>query len=111
MSKPQGRLIWILFLATVFVAQAFAQGGATGAITGTVEDNSGAIIANAEVRITNQDTEVLERTRQIGADGVFTAPLLPGGTIFGPSPCRLRPESTFATLMFASPKPRASSPN
>jgi hypothetical protein len=79
MLKLQRRLISILFLATVFLAQAFAQGGATGAITGTVEDNSGAIIANAEVRITNQDTKVLERTVQTGGDGVFTAPLLPVG--------------------------------
>jgi hypothetical protein len=79
MSKLQIRLISILFLATAFITQAFAQGGATGAITGTVQDNSGAIIANAEVRITNQDTKVLERTVQTGADGTFTAPLLPVG--------------------------------
>jgi hypothetical protein len=57
-----------------------AQGGATGAITGTVQDPSGAFIANAEVRITNQDTNVLERSVKTGADGAFTAPLLPVGT-------------------------------
>src|ERR1700723_2253165 len=80
MPKLQGRFIWISFLATVFVAQAFAQGGATGAITGTIQDPSGAVVANAEVRITNQDTGVLERSVKTGADGSFTAPLLPVGT-------------------------------
>jgi len=79
MPKLQGRFIWISFLATVFVAQAFAQGGATGAITGTIQDPSGAVVANAEVRITNQDTGVLERSVTSGADGSFTAPLLPAG--------------------------------
>jgi len=79
MLKPQGRLIWISFLATAFIAQAFAQGGATGAITGTIQDPSGAVVANAQVRITNQDTGVLERSATSGADGSFTAPLLPAG--------------------------------
>jgi len=79
MPKLQGRFIWISFLATVFIAQAFAQGGATGAITGTIQDPSGAVVANAEVRITNQDTGVLERSVTSGADGSFTAPLLPAG--------------------------------
>ena len=63
-----------------FGVQAFAQGGATGAINGTVQDPSGALVANAEVRVTNHDTNVLERTVQTGADGTFTAPLLPVGT-------------------------------
>jgi len=59
---------------------AFGQGGATGAISGTVQDPSGAVVANADVRITNQDTNVLERTVASGPDGVFTATLLPVGT-------------------------------
>ncbi len=79
MPKLQGRFIWISFLATAFVAQAFAQGGATGAITGTIQDPSGAVVANAEVRITNQETGVLERSVTSGPDGSFTAPLLPAG--------------------------------
>ena len=79
MPKLQGSLIWISFLATAFIAQAFAQGGATGAITGTIQDPSGAVVAGAEVRITNQETGVLERSVTSGADGSFTAPLLPAG--------------------------------
>jgi hypothetical protein len=81
MSSPiQRRLIRISFTALALIAQAIAQGGATGAVTGVVQDSSGAFIANAEVRITNQATKVLERTVKTGADGSFTAPLLPVGT-------------------------------
>jgi len=80
MSSSLLKLAGIVFIALTLIGQAFAQGGATGAITGTVQDASGAIIANAEVRITNQDTKVLERTAKTGADGSFTAPLLPVGT-------------------------------
>src|SRR3982075_2989489 len=80
------KLIWVSFVAVVFAAvvalsaEGFAQGGATGAITGTVQDASGAFIANAEVQITNQDTGVLERTVRTDASGSFTTPLLPVGT-------------------------------
>jgi hypothetical protein len=79
MPKLPARLIWISFLTASFVAQAFAQGGATGAITGTIQDPSGAVVANADVRITNQETGVLERSVTSGPDGSFTAPLLPAG--------------------------------
>jgi len=72
-------LIWISFFAIAFVAQAFAQGGATGAINGTIEDPSGAVVANAAVRITNQETGELERNASSGTDGSFTVPLLPAG--------------------------------
>jgi hypothetical protein len=79
MPKLQSRLISIGVLAALLVTQAFAQGGATGAITGTIQDPSGAFVPNAEVRITNQETGVLERSVTSGADGSFTAPLLPVG--------------------------------
>jgi hypothetical protein len=74
------RLIALSLLVFALTALTFGQGGATGAISGTVQDPSGAVIANAEVRITNQDTNVLERTVATGPDGAFTAPLLPVGT-------------------------------
>jgi len=80
MPRYSIRVVLLIFIAIGFAAQAFAQGGATGAITGTVQDPSGAFIANADVRITNQDTSVLERTLKTAADGTFTAPLLPVGT-------------------------------
>lgn len=76
---------WNRFIATsvavlALVAGALAQGGATGAILGTVQDPSGAFVANAEVRVTNQDTNVVERSVTTGPDGTFTAALLPVGT-------------------------------
>src|ERR1039457_7073093 len=74
------RFVVLSVIALALSIQVMAQGGATGAITGTVQDPSGAFIANAEVRITNQDTNVLERSVKTGADGAFTAPLLPVGT-------------------------------
>jgi hypothetical protein len=74
------RFVVLSVIALALSIQVLAQGGATGAITGTVQDPSGAFIANAEVRITNQDTNVLERSVKTGADGAFTAPLLPVGT-------------------------------
>src|SRR5437879_5592470 len=76
---------WKKFIAIgvatlALAAAALGQGGATGAITGTVQDPSGAFVANATVQITNRDTGVLERTVTTGPDGTFTAPLLPVGT-------------------------------
>ena len=61
-------------------AAMFGQGGATGAISGTVQDPSGALVGSAQVQITDQNTEELQRTIMTGPDGVFTAPLLPVGT-------------------------------
>ena len=78
--KLQIKSVWIGILAVAFLAQAFAQGGATGAITGTAQDASGASVADAEVRITDQGTGVVERTVTTSADGSFTAALLPAGT-------------------------------
>ena len=76
---------WKKFIASSVAALAlapgaFGQGGATGAIAGTVQDPSGAFVANANVRITNQDTNVLERSVTTGPDGSFIAPLMPVGT-------------------------------
>ena len=66
----------VLALATV----AAAQGGATGAISGTVTDVTGAVLAGAQVQIINQDTGAVARTLKTDASGSFTAPLLPVAT-------------------------------
>jgi len=60
--------------------QAFAQGGATGAISGTVLDPTGAVVANADVRMINQDTGTVTRATKTDASGTFTATLLPVAT-------------------------------
>src|ERR1700751_2156674 len=74
------KLIASSVAALALAALAFGQGGATGAIAGTVQDPSGAFVANANVRITNQDTNVQERSVTTGPDGSFIAPLMPVGT-------------------------------
>ena len=79
MAKVSIRLAVFIAMVVGLAVQGLAQGGATGAMAGTVQDPSGAFVANAEVRITNQDTGVLERTVQTGTDGSFIAPLLPVG--------------------------------
>jgi hypothetical protein len=66
---------WLL----AWTAQGFCQGGATGAIEGTVLDPSGAVVANAEIRIIDQDTGVLARTLRTDEGGSFRALLLAVG--------------------------------
>jgi hypothetical protein len=75
-----GRTIWINLIVAAFAIASFGQGGATGAISGTVQDPSGALVPGAEVRITNQDTGAVARTAKTDANGSFTATLLPVGT-------------------------------
>jgi len=58
----------------------FPQGGATGAITGTVSDASGAVVAGAKVDIVNEGTGQAERHVTSDSTGAFSATLLPVGT-------------------------------
>ncbi|HTR66661.1 MAG TPA: carboxypeptidase-like regulatory domain-containing protein, partial [Terriglobales bacterium] len=62
-------------LSTPFL---FGQGGGTGAIVGTVTDNTGAVVANAAVDVTNTGTGVVQHT-QTGSSGDFTLPSLNPG--------------------------------
>jgi Carboxypeptidase regulatory-like domain/TonB dependent receptor len=80
MPKLLSKQFWVALIFLALSGRALAQGGATGAITGTVEDPSGAVVANADVRIVNQDTGVLTRAVKTDASGSFTATLLPVGT-------------------------------
>ncbi len=59
---------------------AFGQGGATGAISGSVVDTSGGAVAGADVQIIDTRTEVVVRKLPTGTDGSFVAQLLPPGT-------------------------------
>ena len=67
----------IVALSLALTTAAVAQGGATGAISGTVTDVTGAVVAGAQVQIINQDTGITARTLKTDASGAFTAPLLP----------------------------------
>src|SRR3984885_6784903 len=68
-----------LFIACL-TGLVFAQGGATGAITGTVSDAAGAVVANAKVDIVSEATRQVERHVTTDSAGAFTATLLPVGT-------------------------------
>src|SRR5438309_3143840 len=80
MPRAVSKLFLIALAVLALFGQMFAQGGATGAITGTVLDPSGAVVANADVRIVNQGTGFIARTTKTDANGSFTATLLPVGT-------------------------------
>src|SRR5947209_2090659 len=80
MPRAASKLFLIALAVLALFGQMFAQGGATGAITGTVLDPSGAVVAGAEVRIVNQGTGFIARTTKTDANGSFTATLLPVGT-------------------------------
>src|SRR5439155_22894415 len=70
-----------LVLAGILMStRAYAQGGATGAISGVVVDTSGGSVAEAEVQIIDTRTESLARKVSTNADGLFVVPLLPPGT-------------------------------
>src|SRR5580700_8088083 len=74
------RSLAVLFVAVVSLASLmFAQGGATGAISGVVQDSSGAVIANARVSVTSEATGEVLRQLKTDASGLFNALLLPAG--------------------------------
>ncbi len=68
-----------VLLGLAIAGQVLAQGGATGAISGTVLDPSGAVVSGADVHIINQDTGVASRATKTDSSGSFTATLLPVG--------------------------------
>jgi hypothetical protein len=85
MQKSLLAVAGILLLAIfslIGVPAAFGQGGATGAISGTVQDTSGGSVADAEVQIVRSSTEQLVRRMNTAPDGTFQATLLPPGTYY-----------------------------
>ena len=63
----------------VMPARSAAQTAGTGALSGTVTDASGSVIAGAQVRVTSENSGEV-RTVTTGAPGSFTVPLLLPGT-------------------------------
>jgi hypothetical protein len=84
MHRTYRLLVAVVLVCLVGLAGAgertYGQGGATGAISGVVEDASGGTVAGADVQII--DTRTAEVTRKVssGADGSFVVTLLPPGT-------------------------------
>ena len=72
-------ILFVLIAWIVGVPAAFAQGGATGAISGTVADSSGGSVADADVQIISEATGTLIRRLPTSAEGTFVATLLPPG--------------------------------
>jgi hypothetical protein len=73
------RVLFLLVVTLFFANLLHAQGGANGTVLGTVTDNSGAVLANATVDVTNTSTNVTNHT-QTTSSGDFTIPFLPPGT-------------------------------
>src|SRR5882757_965283 len=67
------------FAVVLGAGNAYGQGGATGAISGTVLDSGGGSVADADVQIINIATDTVTRKVATGTDGTFVAPLLPPG--------------------------------
>jgi hypothetical protein len=76
------RLSYVAILVVVLLGAKCAngQGGATGAISGSVVDTSSGSVAGADVQIIDTRTEVVVRKLPTGSDGSFVAQLLPPGT-------------------------------
>src|SRR6202790_2884850 len=72
-------ILFVLNAWIIGVPAAFAQGGATGAISGMVADSSGGSVADADVQIISEATGTLIRRLPTSADGTFVATLLPPG--------------------------------
>jgi len=73
-------IVGIVLSIAVSTGLAFAQGGATGAISGTVQDPTGAVLAGAKVDIVSNATDQLARQVMTDSAGIYTATLLPVGT-------------------------------
>jgi len=72
-------LMPILLVILASDGVSLAQLSTTGTITGSVTDNSGGVVPQASIAITNRDTGE-KRTTASNADGTFAAPALPVGT-------------------------------
>ncbi|MGH9968190.1 MAG: carboxypeptidase regulatory-like domain-containing protein [Pyrinomonadaceae bacterium] len=79
-SGIAARLFLALALVLALIGSAFAQGGSTGAISGSVKDENGAAVPGAQVEVVNAVTGVTERTISGDDSGNFTVTQLPPGT-------------------------------
>ena len=81
MKTTRGVLALLIFAMLLTGARSvFAQGGATGALDGTVLDSSGGAVGDAGVTITDERTGNVVRTLRTSASGTFVGTLLPPST-------------------------------
>jgi hypothetical protein len=73
------KLALLCGMILLIAAGAYGQGGGNAAMTGTVTDPSGAVIAQAHVTMTQVGTEV-KRTAATNVNGQFTIPSVPPAT-------------------------------
>ena len=71
------RAVCRIFVFSLTIGVAMAQ-MRNSTITGTVTDQSGAVVANATVRVTNRQTNTVSATNT-NAAGIYTVPYLPQG--------------------------------
>jgi Carboxypeptidase regulatory-like domain len=74
------RMFLFLIFISSLMGSVFAQAGSTGAISGTVRDEKGAIVTGAQVEVVNATTGVTERTTTSDGNGNFGVTQLPPGT-------------------------------
>jgi hypothetical protein len=78
-SSGRPRVILVLIaLVVMWSALAFAQGGATSSVTGTVTDTTGAVVPGADIVLTNVADGTTYNAIS-GDNGSFTIPALPPG--------------------------------
>jgi len=72
-------LAFLFVLSVAFCSpSAFAQATASAALEGTITDESQAVVANAQITLTNKDTGAV-RTAQSNSEGSYRFDLLPAG--------------------------------
>ena len=76
--SPIPRFVGALLMTLVFMNAVSSAQTATGQITGTVRDASGAVMSGVKVVVTNQQTG-LNRETKTGSNGDYVVPLLPAG--------------------------------
>lgn len=83
MRKIHGIAASVFLLALLLMGgQVFAQGGATGAISGDVLDTSGGGVGEADVQIISASTDAVVRKIATGGEGSFVVTLLPPGSYY-----------------------------
>jgi Carboxypeptidase regulatory-like domain len=78
--RQWGRVLGLTLILLFLAARVAPQGGATGAITGTVQDPSGGVIGSAKIEIVSEATGQVVRDLITDSSGSFTATLLPVGS-------------------------------